>query len=68
MRKAVLAGVLLAGSMTASAAMAANAEVEAPIHQFIDASAAPHFGQLAGTAGVSSQAGAGCLKSGRLYG
>ena len=37
MSKAVLTGVLLAGCMTASPAMAANAEVEAPIHQFIDA-------------------------------
>ena len=40
MSKAMLmAGVLLAGCITTSAAMAANAEVEAPIHQFMDASA-----------------------------
>ncbi|HEY2356437.1 MAG TPA: nuclear transport factor 2 family protein [Phenylobacterium sp.] len=39
MSKAVLAGVLLAGCVTGSAAMAANVEVEAPIHQFYDASA-----------------------------
>lgn len=37
MSKTVLAGLVLAGCMTASAAMAANAEVEAPIHQFYDA-------------------------------
>jgi ketosteroid isomerase-like protein len=37
MKTAVLAGVLLAGSISASAAMAANAQLEAPIHQFIDA-------------------------------
>lgn len=37
MKTAVLAGALLAGCVSTSAAMAANAQLEAPIHQFIDA-------------------------------
>jgi ketosteroid isomerase-like protein len=37
MRTTVLAGVLLAGCASASATSAANAQLEAPIHQFVDA-------------------------------
>jgi hypothetical protein len=37
MKTAILAGVVLAVSVPASAAMAADAQLEAPIHQFIDA-------------------------------